>query len=30
MSTLRITDLHATTPDGFEILRGVDLEIQSG
>jgi len=30
MSTLTVTDLRATTSDGFEILRGVDLEVSSG
>jgi Fe-S cluster assembly ATP-binding protein len=30
MSTLTVTDLHATTSEGFEILRGVDLEVSSG
>src|SRR5688572_24512888 len=29
MSTLTVRDLHAAV-DGFEILRGVDLEIRSG
>jgi Fe-S cluster assembly ATP-binding protein len=30
MSELVVRDLHAGTPDGFEILRGVDLEVHSG
>jgi Fe-S cluster assembly ATP-binding protein len=30
MSELVVRDVHAGTPDGFEILRGVDLEVRSG
>ena len=29
-SILKITDLHVATPEGKEILRGVNLEIKRG